>query len=106
MAKYWFQVNYVGPGVAGLMKEGASKRGEAARHVIESAGGTLECLYYAFGDVDAVGICDMPTVASAVSVSLIINASGAVTVKLTPLISAEDMDAAGKMGPSYRPPGQ
>ncbi len=35
----------------------------------------------------------------------IINASGAVKIKLTPLLTPEDLDAAAKKSPSYRPPG-
>lgn len=106
MAKYLFQANYVGAGVAGLRKEGGSKRREAAQQVIASVGGTLESFYYAFGDVDAVGIVDMPDVASAAAASLIINASGAIELKLTPLITPEEMDAASGKQPTYRPPGQ
>ena len=106
MAKYFYQGNYVGEGVAGLLKEGGSSRKEAAKRVIESVGGTLESIYYAFGDVDVLGVVDLPDVASAAAASLIINASGAVTIKLTPLITVEEMDEATKKDPSYRPPGQ
>lgn len=105
MAKYLFQANYVGEGVAGLMKDGGSGRVEAARQVIGSVGGTLESFYFAFGDVDAVGFVDMPDAASAAAASLIINASGRIAVKLTPLITVEEMDRAAEMHPSYRPPG-
>ena len=106
MAKYWFQANYVGKGVAGLLQEGGSSRKKAATQVIESVGGTLESFYYAFGDVDAVGVADLPDAASAAAASLIINASGAVALRLTPLITVEEMDAATEKRPSYRPPGQ
>jgi len=44
-------------------------------------------MYYAFGDNDVVGICDFPDDASATAVSLIINSSDAVSLKLTPLMT-------------------
>lgn len=106
MAKYLVKGNYVGKGVAGLLKEGGSSRRDAARKAIESVGGSLDSMYYAFGDVDVFAIVDMPDTASAVASSLLINASGAVTVTLTPLMTPEDIDEASKKNPAYRPPGQ
>jgi hypothetical protein len=46
------------------------------------------------------------SVASAVATSLTINATGAVNLKLTPLILPEEVDAASKKQTSYCPPGQ
>lgn len=106
MPKYLFQANYVGKGIEGLMKEGGSRRREAGKQVIESVGGRLESFYYVFGDVDAVGVIEVPDAASAAAASMMINASGAVTIKLTPLMSPEEIDEASKKQPSYRPPGQ
>jgi uncharacterized protein with GYD domain len=106
MAKYLFQGNYVGEGVKGLMKEGGSARRDAAAEALASVGGTLECLYYAFGDRDIFGIVDVPDQASAAAVSLMINASGAVRLQLTPLMTPEDLDEAARKTPAYRPPGQ
>lgn len=105
MAKYLIRGNYVGDGVAGLLKEGGTKRQEAATAAIESVGGSLDCMYYAFGDTDVFAICDFPDRASATACSLMINASGAVTVSATPLMTPADVDEAAKMAPSYRPPG-
>lgn len=105
MPKYLFKANYVGKGIEGLMKEGGTRRKEAATKVVESVGGRLESFYYAFGEADAVGVVDAPDAASAAAVSMIINASGAVTIKLTPLMTPEEIDAASKKSPAYRPPG-
>ena len=106
MAKYLVQGNYVGDGVAGLLKEGGSSRREAAKKAIESVGGSLDAMYYAFGDTDVFAIVDVPDTASAAASSLLINASGAVKVTLTPLMTPEDLDEASKKNPAYRPPGQ
>ena len=105
MAKYLVRGNYVGDGVKGLMEEGGTRRMEAARAAIESVGGSLDCMYFAFGDVDIYGICEFPDDASAAAFSLVVNASGAVTGSVIPLMSPADVDAAAAMTPSYRPPG-
>lgn len=105
MSKYLVKGNYVGDGVKGLMQEGGSRRRDAAAAAIESVGGSLDCLYFAFGDADVLGICDFPDVASATAASLAINATGAVSITLTPLMTPEDVDAAAAKTPAYRPPG-
>lgn len=105
MPRYFFQANYKNDGIKGLMSEGGTRRHEAAAAAIGSVGGTLESFDFAFGDTDALGVADFPDVASAAALSLVINASGAVSITLTPLLSPEDLDAAAKKTPSYRPPG-
>ena len=105
MSRYLFQATYENAGVKGILAEGGTRRREAAAAAIESVGGTLESFDFAFGDTDALGIADFPDAASAAALSLVINASGAVKIKLTPLLSPEDLDAAAKKSPSYRPPG-
>ena len=105
MSKYLIRANYVGDGIKGLMSEGGSKRRDAAKAAIESAGGKLDCMYYAFGDTDVYAICDLPDQASATAVSLLINSSGAVTLNLVPLMTPEDVDAAVAKTPTYRAPG-
>ena len=93
MPKYLIRANYVGDGVKGLMSEGGSRRVDAARAAVESVGGTLDCMYFAFGDTDVYAICDMPDESSAAAVSLLINSSGSVRLNLVPLIAPEDVDA-------------
>lgn len=105
MGKYLARGNYVGEGVSGLMQEGGTARRAAATAAIESVGGSVESFYFAFGDVDIYAIVDVPDDASATALSLMINSSGSVAVTLTPLMSAEDVDAAAAKTPSYRPPG-
>jgi uncharacterized protein with GYD domain len=68
-------------------------------------GGTVESVYFSFGDSDVVGICDVPDNVSATALSLAVNASGVINAKVTPLITPEELDAAAKKVPSYTPPG-
>ena len=105
MGKYLIRGNYVGDGIAGLMSEGGSKRRDAARAAIESVGGTMDCMYYAFGDTDVYGVCDFPDEASATALSLLFNSSGSVAVRLTPLMTPEDLVSAASKSPTYRAPG-
>jgi uncharacterized protein with GYD domain len=105
MAKYLFKANYLSDGVKGLMADGGTKRQGAAAAAIESVGGTLDCFYYAFGETDALGIADFPDAASATALSMLINASGSVTISLTPLLTPAEVDEAAAKNPSYNPPG-
>ncbi|WP_353711456.1 GYD domain-containing protein [Arthrobacter sp. K5] len=106
MTKYLFEANYVGEGIKGLMREGGTKRRAALVDALNSVGGSLESFYYAFGDTDVLGVFDIPDQASAAALSLIVNSSGSVNVRLKPLMTPEDIDEAVKKTPSYRAPGQ
>ena len=106
MPKYLFQANYVGEGVKGLLKEGGSSRRAAVEKAAQSLGGTLEAFYYAFGDIDAYVVVDLPDNATATALALTVNSSGVTVVKTTVLMTPEDVDAAVKKSPSYRAPGQ
>ena len=105
MPKYLIQGSYAAEGAKGLARDGGSKRKALVADMIKKAGGTMECFYYAFGDADVYAIFDIPDVASAAALSLAVNASGAVTLKTTPLFSVEDMDEAAKKQVTYRAPG-
>ena len=106
MPKYLLQVSYTADGVKGLMKDGGSKRRAAAKAAIESLGGALEAMYYAFGDTDVVAIVDMPDAIAAASVSMTLAASGAVSAKTTVLLTPQDIDVAVKKTATYTPPGR
>lgn len=105
MAKYLIQGNYVGDGVKGLLQEGGTGRRAAVENLVGSLGGSLESLYFAFGDSDIVAIVDMPDHASVSAAALMVGATGAVTLKTTVLITPEEVDEATKKSPNYRPPG-
>lgn len=54
MPKYLIQVPYTSDGAKGLLREGGSQRRAAARNLVESLGGTLDVMYFAFGDCGVV----------------------------------------------------
>ncbi len=106
MPKYLYQASYTVDGVRGLLKEGGSSRRANLDQVIKGVGGTIEALYFAFGDDDIIVIVDLPDEATAAALSLTISATGAVNLKTTPLITPETIDEASKKRIDYRPPGQ
>ena len=106
MPKYLIQGNYVGEGVKGLLKEGGSGRRAAIEKLAASMGGSVECFYYAFGKGDVYVIVDMPDNTSMAALALAANASGAVSVTTTVLMTPEEVDVVAKKTPDYRPPGK
>ena len=104
MPKFLIEAMYTQAGVKGVQAAGGSSRREAVEHVAESVGGTLESFYFAFGERDAYVIVDLPDNESAAAVALTVNASGAVNVKTTVLLTPEEVDAAAQRSVDYRPP--
>jgi uncharacterized protein with GYD domain len=92
--------------VKGLLKEGGSKRRETVEQLTKALGGRVEAFYFAFGDEDVYIIADVPDNATMTAIALAVNASGAVKVKTTVLLSAEEVDQATKMTVNYRAPGR
>ena len=107
MPHYLLQGSYTAEGAKGLLAEGGSSRIAQATALVESVGGTVECLYFAYGADDIIGVCEMPGTSSAAAVSLAVSSTGMVNVCLTPLITPEELDAAAEIaaGVVYRPPG-
>jgi uncharacterized protein with GYD domain len=66
----------------------------------------VEAFYFAFGDDDVYVLSDVPDNVTVTAISLAVNASGAVKVKTTVLLTPEEVDQAAKMTVNYRPPGQ
>ena len=106
MPKYLFEGRYNVEGAKGLAREGGSGRREAIQKLFESLGGKLESLYFAFGDVDAYVIGELPDNESAAAVSLAVNQSSVATSRSVILLTPEEMDKAGKKSVNYRPPGR
>lgn len=105
MAKYLIQVNYVGEGIKGLLKDGGSKRRAVVENMFKSIGGSIESFYYALGDTDLYIICDFPDHVSAAAIALTVTSTGTVKVKTTVLLTPEEIDSATKLKPSFSPPG-
>jgi uncharacterized protein with GYD domain len=106
MPRFLIEASYTAEGAKGIAKDGGSKRKAFVGELVKKSGGKMETFDFAFGSADVYIIVEMPDIASAMGLSLAVNASGAVNLKTIPLISAEDMDTAAKQQVAYRPPGQ
>jgi uncharacterized protein with GYD domain len=94
MPKFLVEGRYTPQGVKGLAREGSLQRNADIAKMIESAGGRLESLYFAFGDADFFIIYDAPDNISAAALSVVANQSGFVTSKIIALMTADEMDQA------------
>jgi uncharacterized protein with GYD domain len=106
MAKYLVEARYTAEGAKGLAREGGTGRRAAAAKAIEGLGGKIEAFYYAFGEVDAYVIFDLPDHASAAALALAVSQGGGINLKTVVLMTPEEMDQAGKKAVDYRPPGR
>jgi uncharacterized protein with GYD domain len=102
MAKYLITGSYTVEGTKGLLVEGGSARKAVVEKALQGLGGKLDAIYYAYGDIDVIAIADVPDTVSALALSLTVNASGAVNIKTTPLITVAEVDAAVKKMVAYR----
>ena len=105
MPKYLFAASYSPQGVQGIRSQGGTSRAEAVRATAEGLGGSMESFYFAFGDSDVYTIVDLPDNEAATAIALTVNASGAVAVRTTVLLTPEEVDAAANRSVDYRPPG-
>ena len=105
MAKYLITASYNAEGMKGLQKDKASGRQQAVRQVLESVGGRLESIYYAFGQDDVVIIADLPDNVAASAISLTVSAAGLVRTRTTPLMTVEEVDKSLSTNINYRKPG-
>jgi uncharacterized protein with GYD domain len=76
---------------------------------LDACGAKIECLYYAFGDSDLVGIIDFKTPEDAAAFALTVTASGALrSYKTTPLLTVDQgiasMKRAADMRTHYKAP--
>jgi uncharacterized protein with GYD domain len=106
MPKYMVKASYTLEGLQGLKREGASGRAKAIDELVTSQGGSVESLYWAFGDDDAILIAELPDNSSAAAVALSVSASGAASCSTTVLLTAEEIDRAVQARVLYRPPGR
>jgi uncharacterized protein with GYD domain len=106
MAKYLVEARYTAEGAKGLAREGGTGRRAAAAKAVEGLGGKIEAFYYAFGDVDAYVIFDVPDNVSAAALALAVGQSGGINTKTVVLITPEEMDRAGKKAVDFRAPGR
>ena len=106
MPKFMISGSYIGDGIKGLLKDGGTKRKEAVEQLMESLGGSIESIHFAFGDDDFFIIAEAPDNVKAAAGSLIASSTGAVSIKVTVLLTPEELDEVSQISVPYRAPGQ
>lgn len=105
MPKFMVVGSYTDQGAKGFAKEGGTARREATAKAVESVGGKVEAMYFAFGENDFFIVIDVPDSAAAAAVAVTAKESGAVTSKMVLLMTPEEVDAALKKHVQFRAPG-
>jgi uncharacterized protein with GYD domain len=106
MGKYLYHGSFTADGLRGIMKEGGTSRTKAVSTLAESLGGSLDSYYFAFGDDSYFVVVDLPSDEAAAACAIVVSASGAVSNSTIKLLTPEQVDAAIKLSPNYRAPGQ
>jgi len=105
MPKYMFLATYTPDGVKGIQQAGASSRVAAVSDMCAGLGGSLDSFHFAFGDVDAFVVCDLPDDEAAAAAAFTVGASASTQVRTIKLLTVEEADAAIGRSVAYRPPG-
>jgi uncharacterized protein with GYD domain len=106
MPHYLGRFKYTTDSVRAMMNN-PQDRSDAARHAVESLGGTLLGFWFAFGEFDGVFVAEVPDNASAVAIAMAVGGSGALaTLETTVLIGMDEaQDAMHKAAAArYAPP--
>ena len=107
MPKYLVTARYSAQGAQGVIKGGGgTARVEAVRQLVESVGGTVESLYFAFGGTDVYITLDAPDNAAVAAVAMTVGASGALSaIETIVLLTPQEVDEAARRSVNYRAPG-
>ncbi|MFJ1731202.1 GYD domain-containing protein [Streptomyces sp. NPDC088254] len=105
MPRFLIQATYTSEGAQGLLGEGGSGRRAAVEQVVSGLGGSVEAMYFAFGEADVILLVDFPDPVSMAAVSLAVKAGGGLHTRATPLLTVEEIDEAARRQVSFRPPG-
>ncbi|MDZ5446674.1 GYD domain-containing protein [Micromonospora sp. 4G57] len=104
--KFLLQSTYTIDGLKGLITDGGTKRVEVVRNTIEASGGRLESMYFSFGKNDTYVLCELPDHKAAAALAIAIRAAGGVDSRITPVLTAEEVDEAVRAKEAYQPPGR
>ena len=105
MPRYLFEASYSPQGAQGVASAGGSSRRSAIEDLAQGLGGRLESFDFAFGEVDAYVIVELPDNAAATACALAVNGAGGASVKTIQLLTPEEVDEAAERSAAYRPPG-
>ncbi|MEH0980910.1 GYD domain-containing protein [Micromonospora sp. CPCC 205556] len=105
MPRFLLKSTYTVDGLKGLAKDGGTKRAEVVRKTIEASGGRMESMHFSFDEDDTYVLCELPDHKTAAALAIAIRAAGGLRVRMTPVLTAEEVDEATRVKSSYQPPG-
>lgn len=105
MPKFLIQATYTAEGLKGLVADKASGRKAAVQAAMKAVKGKIDSMYFSFGAEDVFLVVDAPDNIAIASLSLNAGASGLVNIRVTPLLTVEEVDQAIALPNNYRPPG-
>jgi uncharacterized protein with GYD domain len=108
MAHYLIEVGYTPQAWSAQIDKQANVI-ERITPALKACGATLQSMYYAFGEVDLVGVIDFPTPEDAAGFGLAVGAGGALRLyRTTPLLTVDQgiasMARAAEVRKVYAPP--
>jgi len=108
MSRFLFEVSYTSESWATQVHAHANVI-DRISPLVGKLGGTIDCVYYTFGDRDLVAIVDFPTAEDAAAFSLAATSGGALaSIRTTPLLTVDQgivaMTKADAAAASYRAP--
>src|SRR3954454_18195162 len=105
MPKYLIEASYTLDGVKGVQSGGGSARRDAIGALAQSVGGSMESLYFSFGESGVYVVVDLPDNQAAAPVAWAVNSSSAVAPKTVVLLTPEAVEAAAQPSVDCSPPG-
>lgn len=93
MPSYLLKVRYSAEGLETVLRQGGTVRRAEMEKLAGALGGSVEAVYFAFGDDDLHVICQFPDNRAAATMSMIGSTSGAQSAVVVPLLTVEDLDA-------------
>jgi uncharacterized protein with GYD domain len=108
MAHYLIEVGYT-PQAWSSQIDSQANVVDRITPVVKACKGSIQSIYYAFGDDDLIGIIDFPSPEDAAAFALTVTAAGALrSFKTTPLMTVEQgiasMKRASEVRAKYTPP--
>ena len=106
MPKYLIQATYTAEGLRGLAKDKASGRKAAVQAAMKAVKGKIDSMYFSFGADDVFLVVDAPDNIAVAALSFTASASGLlVNIRVTPLLTVDEVDQALALPSNYRAPG-
>ena len=93
VAKYLGQFKYTPAGLESRIETGFAASAETLKNNLEAAGGSLDAVYWMWGEADVLIISDVPDEATAIGGALATALNGQMVGHWTPLLTAEQVDA-------------